>query len=66
MAVTTAEPLDEGEVINMAFALWAKQIKCSNCNYQGKAEVLGSGCGLWLTFLALFIVSFWFLPWMVD
>ena len=46
----------------MAFALFAKQIRCPNCNYEGKAQVAGSGCGLWLIFLALFFVSFLFLP----
>ena len=46
----------------MAFALCAKQVKCPNCNYEGEAQVQGSGCGLWLLFLALFFVSFLFWP----
>ena len=46
----------------MAFALWAKQIKCPNCKYEGKASVQGSGCGLWLLFLALFLISCFFWP----
>ena len=46
----------------MAFALWAKQIRCPNCGYEGRAQIKGSGCGLWLLFLALFLVSFLFWP----
>lgn len=46
----------------MAFALRAKQITCPNCKYEGKAEVKGTGCGLWLTFVVLFLVSFGFWP----
>jgi hypothetical protein len=46
----------------MAFALFVKQIKCPNCNYEGKASVQGSGCGLWLLFLVLFFVSFLIWP----
>jgi len=46
----------------MAFALWAKQIKCPNCHYEGKAQIKGSGCGLWLLFLVLFFISFLFWP----
>lgn len=46
----------------MSFALWAKQIRCPNCGYEGRAKVVGTGCGLWLVFLTIFIVSFFFLP----
>ena len=46
----------------MAFALWAKQVKCPNCGYEGAARVKGSGCGMWLIFLVLFFVSFLFWP----
>jgi len=46
----------------MAFALWPKQIRCPNCNYEGKAQVKGTGCGLWLLFLAAFFISFLFWP----
>lgn len=46
----------------MAFALWPKQIKCPNCQYEGKAKIKGSGCGLWLLFLVLFFISFLFWP----
>ena len=46
----------------MAFALRAKQIRCPNCGYDGKARVSGTGCGLWVLFLAVFIVSFVFMP----
>ncbi|WP_027355107.1 LITAF-like zinc ribbon domain-containing protein [Desulfosarcina sp. BuS5] len=46
----------------MAFALWRKQIKCPNCQYEGKAQIKGSGCGLWLVFLVLFSISFLFWP----
>lgn len=46
----------------MAFALWPKQIKCPNCQYEGKAKIKGAGCGLWLLFLVLFFISFLFWP----
>lgn len=46
----------------MAFALWSKLIKCPNCGYEGKAQVNGSGCGLWLMFLVVFFISFLFWP----
>lgn len=46
----------------MAFALWPKQIRCPNCNYEGKAQVVGTGCGMWLVFLVVFIVSFFLWP----
>ena len=46
----------------MAFTLRPKDIKCPNCNYEGKASVQGSGCGLCLLFLILFLVSFIFPP----
>jgi hypothetical protein len=46
----------------MAFTLGAKKIHCPNCHYEGKAKVLGSGCGLWLVWLvsvACAIAFFW-------
>ena len=46
----------------MAFALWAKQVRCPNCGYEGKARIKGSGCGLWILFLAVFLLSFLFWP----
>ena len=46
----------------MAFALWAKKIRCPNCGFEGKAQVRGTGCGLWLIFLALVLVAFLFWP----
>ena len=46
----------------MSFALWAKQIRCPNCQYQGKAQLKGAGCGLWLLFLSVFFISFLFFP----
>ena len=46
----------------MAFALSAKQIRCPNCEYEGKAQVKGAGCGHGLLFLILFFVSFLFPP----
>lgn len=49
----------------MAFVLHAKEIKCPNCFYEGKAQVKGTGCGLWLLFLTILIVSFVFIPLLV-
>ena len=46
----------------MGFALWVKQIRCPNCGYEGKAQVKGSGCVLWLLLLILFFVSFLYWP----
>lgn len=42
----------------MAFAFYAKEIKCPNCSYEGRAEVKGTGYGLWLLFLVVAITSF--------
>jgi rubredoxin len=44
----------------MAFALWPKSIRCPNCQFQGRARVKGSGCGLWLLWLVLGLVSLFF------
>ncbi len=46
----------------MAFALWPKRIHCPNCDYEGKARVVGTGCSLWLLFLFVVIVSFYLPP----
>lgn len=46
----------------MAFTLYTKQIRCPNCNYEGKAQIQGTGCGLWLIFLGLFLISFLIWP----
>lgn len=46
----------------MAFAISAKRIHCPNCNYEGKARMKGSGCGLGLLWLVLVFVSFAFWP----
>jgi len=46
----------------MAFTLWAKRVRCPNCIFEGRARVKGTGCGLWIVFLALFFVSFLFWP----
>ncbi len=46
----------------MAFALWRKRIRCTNCGYEGKASVQGTGCGWWLALLTVFIVAFLFWP----
>lgn len=46
----------------MAIALYAKDIYCSNCKYAGSARVLGTGCGLWLLWLATLGVSVVFPP----
>ena len=46
----------------MAFALFAKKVKCPNCGYEGKAMIKGAGCGMWLVFLALLVASFVFWP----
>ena len=49
----------------MAFALWPKYIRCPNCNYEGRASIQGSGCGLWLLLLALFFISLFFWPFFI-
>jgi hypothetical protein len=54
---TTEEPL-------MAMAIYAKKIHCPNCHYEGKARVLGSGCGLWLTWLAVLTAAIAF-SWLI-
>lgn len=41
----------------MAFAWFAKQVRCPNCGHVGKAKLQGAGCGLLLIWLAAFIVS---------
>lgn len=46
----------------MAFVLKVKEIRCPNCNYEGKAQIKGSGGGLVILFLILFFVSFLFWP----
>jgi hypothetical protein len=42
--------------------LFVDNIKCPNCNYKGKAQAVGSGCGSYLIALTLFLIS-WFLFW---
>jgi hypothetical protein len=46
----------------MAFALWPRQITCPNCTFDGKAKAKGTGCGLWLLFGVLVLLSFAFWP----
>ena len=46
----------------MAFAFKVKEVRCPNCNYEGKAQIKGSGGGLVILFLILFFVSFLFPP----
>jgi len=41
----------------MAFAWFAKTVRCPNCGHVGKAKLQGSGCGLLLVWGAAFIVS---------
>ena len=43
-------------------ALGAPKVHCPNCGYEGRARVVGRGCGMWLLWLALLVVSFFFLP----
>lgn len=42
---------------------YLKQIKCPNCDYEGKAAVKGAGTGLWIALLVFVLVSlvFWLL-----
>ena len=49
----------------MAFALRSKSIYCPNCNYEGKAKVIGTGCAGWIVFVALFIISLFFWPFFI-
>lgn len=46
----------------MAFVLKVKEIRCPNCNYEGKAQIKGSSGVLAILFLILFFVSFLFWP----
>jgi hypothetical protein len=46
----------------MAFALFPKEIYCSNCKYAGSARVIGTGCGLWLLWLATAVITVFFIP----
>jgi len=46
----------------MAFALWAKQVRCPNCKYEGRAQIRGSGCGHWLLCLFVLFISILFWP----
>ncbi len=37
-------------------------IKCPNCDYEGKAKAVGSGFGAFILAVALIIISFFFWP----
>lgn len=49
----------------MSIALWAKKIRCPNCEFEGKAEAMGGGCGLPLTGLIILFVGFFLWPFLI-
>jgi len=49
----------------MSFALKTKQIRCPNCNYEGKAKIKDVGGGPVIILLILFFISLFFWPFFI-
>lgn len=46
----------------MAFALKRKFIRCPNCNYEGKAKIVGNSAVSIVIFISILLLSFIFWP----
>ena len=46
----------------MSIAISRKKVHCTNCNYDGKSKVVGTGAAYYLIGIILFLFGFYVLP----